>query len=510
MCLKILINITSEEIESLYRNNSSYPQSAIWISVAMNMVIIAILKEIAHNYQDHNLWTKFMAEDGRGGDEVKIQETDVNAIEIRTAAKRRELMLERELNRIRLSISFRLGLHLTKAIRHPWRLLFLPFSILYLMFIFGLEMLGLRPSPVSGSIIEQDSAPRNCIVFFPTNGVGFGHFTRLFAVAQRFRKKDPNCEIIFFTTMPTLHLLYAEGFPTYHLAGAKKFQGMGSGPWNTVLEEMLTLVIDTHRPQTFVFDGAFPYRGMLNTIRNHSTINKVWVRRGSFRSGVNIPVDSIEKFDLIVHPEDAVPLQPSEIEHEVEVLSVAPITLIDEDEMWTKESARRRLGIPLDSIVVYVQLGAGQINEIDSDVRIIVNALLKYEKVNIILGESMLGDRFNIDLERVHLLRDYPNTLFAKAFDASVQAGGYNSFHEMRRLGLPTLFIPNLNTGMDDQKARCEVSEIEGWGSVLSKVSKTSVEAAIVNLMSKIDGENQPIILENGAVTLVNHLLLNR
>jgi predicted glycosyltransferase len=157
-----------------------------------------------------------------------------------------------------------------------------------------------------------------------------------------------------------------------------------------------------------------------------------------------------------------------------------------------------------------VQLGAGQINEIDSDVRIIVNALLKYEKVNIILGESMLGDRFNIDLERVHLLRDYPNTLFAKAFDASVQAGGYNSFHEMRRLGLPTLFIPNLNTGMDDQKARCEVSEIEGWGSVLSKVSKTSVEAAIVNLMSKIDGENQPIILENGAVTLVNHLLLNR
>lgn len=448
-----------------------------------------------------------MPESKQGGDGVKNNDEINTDIEVQTASKRRELLLRRELNRIRASISFRLGLHLTKAIRRPWRLPFLIFSVPYVMFILGLEMVGLRPTSASSSIIEQDAPPRNCIVFFPTNGVGFGHFTRMFAVAQRYKKKDPNCEIIFFTTMPTLHLLYAEGYPTYHLAGAKKFQGMGSSPWNTVLEEMLTLVLDTHRPQTFVFDGAFPYRGMLNTIRNHSSIKKVWVRRGGFRAGANIPVDSIEHFDLIVHPEDAVPMPPSEFEHDVDVLNVAPITLIDKDEMWTRESARLRLGVPQDSVAIYLQLGAGQINDIDSDIRMVVNALLEYQNVNIIVGESMLGDRLNIELERVHLLRDYPNTLFAKAFDGAVQAGGYNSFHEMRRLGIPTLFLPNMNTGMDDQKARCKVSEDEGWGSVLTKVSEKSVGDAIANLISKTDEKPKPMTLENGSLALVNRLL---
>ena len=31
---------------------------------------------------------------------------------------------------------------------------------------------------------------------------------------------------------------------------------------------------------------------------------------------------------------------------------------------------------------------------------------------------------------------------------------------------IPTLFYPNMNTGMDDQKARCEISVAEGWGIV--------------------------------------------
>jgi predicted glycosyltransferase len=53
-----------------------------------------------------------------------------------------------------------------------------------------------------------------------------------------------------------------------------------------------------------------------------------------------------------------------------------------------------------------------------------------------------------------------------------VQAGGYNSFHEMRSVGLPTLFLPNMNTGMDDQLARCKVAEEEGWGLVLGNHSE--------------------------------------
>ena len=49
------------------------------------------------------------------------------------------------------------------------------------------------------------------------------------------------------------------------------------------------------------------------------------------------------------------------------------------------------------------------------------------------------------------------NSIYFNGFDATVQAGGYNSFHETRTFGLPALFYPNMNTGMDDQLARCNV-----------------------------------------------------
>ena len=425
----------------------------------------------------------------------------------RTGPERREAALRRELWRVRNSASFRLGHHVIEAFRRPWRLLVLPLSLPVVMWGIGMELLGRRPRPMSDSMIQLRGGPGRCVVLFPTNGVGFGHFTRMYALARRLRKQDPDLEIVFFTTQPTLHLPYSEGFPTYHLAGPKRMKGMDADAWNAMCQEMLTLVLETHRPQSFVFDGAFPYRGMLDALATIDVPQKVWVRRGMFRKGTSIPVDAIGRFDLIVHPGDAVPHAASEVEHGVEELHVPPMLLIDPEEMWPRDTARRRLSVPEDARVVYVQLGAGRINDIDSDVRRVVDALLAHEDVHVVLGESMLGERLEVDLDRVHLVRDYPNALYLKAFDASVQAGGYNSFHEMRSVGLPTLFLPNMNTGMDDQLARCKVAEEEGWGRVLAEAGQ--LETALEALLG-LDADATPFDGVNGAVALASRLLQNR
>ena len=181
--------------------------------------------------------------------------------------------------------------------------------------------------------------------------------------------------------------------------------------------------------------------------------------------------------------------------------------LIDPEEMWPRDTARRRLGVPHDARVVYVQLGAGRINDIDSDVRRVVDALLAHEDVHVVLGESMLGERLEVDLERVHLVRDYPNALYLKAFDASVQAGGYNSFHEMRSVGLPTLFLPNMNTGMDDQLARCKVAEEEGWGMMQSAQSLSKDVQMLLDMQREVVTGNDP---SNGAVDLAGLVLRGR
>ena len=406
----------------------------------------------------------------------------------------------REVRRIRNSASFRAGRILVSSIVRPWLLIFLPIRLLYLGYCLGMERLGKRTSPyVSKEYENIEQTPEDCVVFFPTNGVGFGHFTRMYALAKRWKKHSPSTELVFFTTMPTLHILYSEGFPTYHIAGRKKFKNMTASEWNTMLEEQLSLVFSQHKPSLFIFDGAFPYRGMLNAVISFQGIKNVWIRRGMFKKGSNIPVDSIQHFDLIVRPEDSIPASLDEISHEVETLNVPPIVLLNEEDLLSRKDARLRLMLPEKGPVVYVQLGAGRINDINSEVRLTIDSLLS-EGVSVVLGESMLGERLPVELEGVYLLRDYPNSMFFNAFDASIQAGGYNSYHEVRKFGLPTIFYPNMNTGMDDQLARCKQAEIEGWGIVVESRNEQTISAAVTRLL-KLERRGA-VSQEDGALEL--------
>ena len=120
----------------------------------------------------------------------------------------------------------------------------------------------------------------------------------------------------------------------------------------------------------------------------------------------------------------------------------------------------------------------------------------------VVLGESLLGKRLKIDIERIIVIRDYPNALFFNAFDFSVQAGGYNSFHEMRVQRIPTLFVPNLETGMDDQLSRCRIAEDEGWGLVVSQSFDESISRLLeLEVKSSID------FSDNGADILAKKLI---
>jgi len=393
---------------------------------------------------------------------------------------------EREIFRLKNSVTYRLGEHLTDAIRRPWKLLILPLTFPCYSFLLGLEKLGLK-SHKSGLLTGGSSVneSKNCVLLFPTNGVGFGHFTRMYAVGKAIRKHSPETEVIFFTPMPTLHVPYVDNFPTYHMAGKYKFNDMSSSEWNGLVEEQLQMVLDSHNPKLFMFDGAYPYRGMLNAIRRKTKMSKIWMRRGMIKKGSKIPVDSIEFFDKVIHPGDALPPKEQGLEHSVEIQHVPPILLVQPDEMLPREEACGRLGIPSSATVWYVQLGAGQINDIESEIRMTIEALLESDaECFIVIGESLLGQRVSFSNKRVRILRDYPNGIYFKAFDYSIQAGGYNSFHEMRANQIPTIFYPNMSTGMDDQLARCRVSEVEGWGLVVDKRTSKSIRSSIAAVKS--------------------------
>ena len=50
-------------------------------------------------------------------------------------------------------------------------------------------------------------------------------------------------------------------------------------------------------------------------------MSKIWLRRGMFRKGASIPVDSIQHFDSIIRPMDSINETSEEVNHELEIIN---------------------------------------------------------------------------------------------------------------------------------------------------------------------------------------------
>jgi hypothetical protein len=256
--------------------------------------------------------------------------------------------------------------------------------------------------------------------------------------------------------------------------------------WNTLCEEILNLVILQHSPSHFVFDGAYPYRGMLNALSNiDSSLVKIWLKRGTIKANAKkLPVDSYGYFDAILRPGDSTETDFSdEFDHGLKLKEVSPMLIYDQNNSDSKVSLRKRLDIPKDSVLAYVQLGAGRINNIDNVLQLVLNALQEYPQCYVIMAESLIGERLEIGQERLRLLRDFPNSRWFHDIDFSVIAGGYNSYHEMVEFCIPSIVIPNIHTGRDDQVTRIKKASQNKGMVMLKNPNKMNIEASIERIM---------------------------
>jgi UDP-N-acetylglucosamine:LPS N-acetylglucosamine transferase len=116
----------------------------------------------------------------------------------------------------------------------------------------------------------------------------------------------------------------------------------------------------------------------------------------------------------------------------------------------------------------------------------------------------------NLTGASVHIVRDFPLSRRFRAFDLAVSAAGYNSFHELLRFGVPTLFIPNQDTALDDQQGRAQFAADRGLAHMLG--SGVSVGTATLLLGDLLD-RGQHMVAEvpsvdrgNGAAPAAMHL----
>lgn len=305
------------------------------------------------------------------------------------------------------------------------------------------------------------------VLLVSSNGAGMGHLTRLLAYARR---TGPGTRCHVLSLSQAVPVVGEAGLPWEYLP-SQGASGLRPASWRSMFADRLTETLHRLDPDVLVFDGTHPYAGLDAALEAHPRTRAVWSRRGLWRPGLN--VDQLGKeawFDLVLEPGDlsaaadrgATARRPrSAAAPGAPVVPVRPVTLVDPAGTTTREAARAALGLPAEGPLALVALGAGNINDVRGEVGAAA-AALRDHGVGVCVTAPSIADRSHAE-DDVHLVRHFPLSQHLAAFDLAVGAAGYNFFHEVLRLGVPTLLVPNRQTSLDDQVARAEEAARRGW-----------------------------------------------
>jgi UDP:flavonoid glycosyltransferase YjiC (YdhE family) len=220
-----------------------------------------------------------------------------------------------------------------------------------------------------------------------------------------------------------------------------------------------------HGVEAVVFDGNVP-RDALILAAAERDLPFVWVRRGMWRDDPSLArfLELGRHCDAVIEPEEAAAGADAGVTAGARdgAVRVPPVVLLDRGEPLRRAEARAALGLPADGPCVLVQLGSG--NNRDTEA-LLDPVLAAAERLGIhaLVAEWLISER---PVRRPHAryLSAFPNARYLHAFDFTVTAAGYNSFHELLHNGLPCVFLPNDDQRVDDQRARARFAEAQGAG----------------------------------------------
>ncbi|MGL6173830.1 MAG: glycosyltransferase [Cellulosilyticaceae bacterium] len=316
---------------------------------------------------------------------------------------------------------------------------------------------------------------KQSMIFVVTNGAGLGHLTRGLAVARKIREMNPEMEIIFVSTSLAVEVLRQEGFMFYYIPTRTLMPDfITPSLWNNYMKNQLREIVQIYNPIALVFDGAYPYGGIVANLKMEKKIKSFWIKREGYKDGNKL--ENLEMlFENVIIPKEAGRVYDGTDQR----VHVNPIIMLDPKEAYPREELRRAWRVDEQTQVVYVQLGAGNINDIHSEVGCVVEGILRNPNYRVILGESIIGKPIDIKRERVSIIRGYPNAKYFKGIDFAVSAVGYNSYHELLHFGVPTLFVPNKQTAKDGQEARAMLAQHAGAALCLPELTVDKVEWAM-------------------------------
>ena len=320
-----------------------------------------------------------------------------------------------------------------------------------------------RPSP-------GPPAPSHRVLMVSDNGAGMGHLSRLMAIARRL---PADWAAVIATQSYGASIAHQEGFLTEYIP-SRKVLDAAKPRWNRLLRERLAHLIALHEPAVVAVDSV-PHEGIADAVRDHPEITWVWVRRAMWQRGVGAEFLAEGKvFEHVLEPGEfaAAADEGPTVAERFRAHRVEPITFLSADELLEGEAARAELDLD-ERPAALLQLGAGNINDIASPGERIARHLTGHG-FQVVLAESMIATSPMPPVPGAKIVKIYPVSRYLRAFDLVVSASGYNSYHEQIGFGIPTVFVPNTATRLDDQVGRARFAAASGVA--LSVEDPTSAE----------------------------------
>lgn len=288
------------------------------------------------------------------------------------------------------------------------------------------------------------------ILFVNTNGTGMGHLSRCLAYARRMRGRAIP---VFFSMASAVEVIHSMGFEADYFV-SEGWSRSHVNAWNRELAVRIGLMLEEVRPDVVVFDGTWPFHGLMEACHAYEIPFRVWSNRGLYKASVErVPVRE-SAFDLVIVPgEIGAQFSVERAQRPGRKVTTQPVTLLRREEVLTREGARSALGLERHGRYALLSLGnftdfhgiaAGLVAEIRKHGYTVLSA-----RPPICVSDMPLADAMSISV--------YPVARFLRAFDVFVGSAGYNTCCEVIQAAVPTLLIPN-PTAADDQAKRAEMA----------------------------------------------------
>lgn len=320
------------------------------------------------------------------------------------------------------------------------------------------------------------------VLFVPKGGVGLGHVMRLLAVARRSAAAfDP----VFVSLSESPGMIEALGFRTEFIPSTA-YADVPSAEWDPWFQYEIEQLIDAYDASAVVYDGSDPPAVLSRAVASRSWCRAVWMRRGMWAPGYDPSLQRSSNYDLIIEPGDLAASRDrgATAARRDETMSVDPITLLDERELLSRADAAKVIGFDPTRPAMLLQIGSGENRDILSLIDQSLQACRRHPDLQIAVAEWANAGG-GLDLwPGITVLKGMPLSQYFRAFDFTISAAGYNSFHEIINFGLPSILVPNQAPRMDDQAGRSAYAQDEG-AAIELKEHEFAELPSIIDLLMK-------------------------